>query len=97
MCQRVKAELPDCRIWVWTGYDFQKRFWFSRDTLHKKNFYDIMNTIDVVVDGPFIEELKPGEHLWRGSSNQRIIVLHSHNEEVPTYGTGTATSPDEPG
>lgn len=96
LCQRVKEALPDTNIWVWTGYDFRERFWFSRDKLHKKNFCDIMNTIDVVVDGPFVEALKPGEHLWRGSSNQHIIVLHSKNTEVH-YGTGTATSPDELG
>lgn len=55
---------------------------YSHDSLRQKNFCDIMNTIDVVIDGPFVAELKPGEHVWRGSSNQRIIVLHSHDEEV---------------
>lgn len=41
-----------------------------------------MDTIDVVVDGPFVESLKSGEHLWRGSSNQRIINLQDLKEEV---------------
>lgn len=82
LCQRVKEALPETRIWLWTGYDFEERFMYARDDLHKKNFCDIMNTIDVVLDGPFVEALKPGDHLWRGSSNQRIIVLHSHDEEV---------------
>lgn len=87
LCQRVKAALPDVSIWIWTGYDFKERFMNIRATeLHKKNFCDIMSTVDVIVDGPFVQELKSGEHLWRGSSNQRIIYLHSNNEEVQ-YGT----------
>lgn len=78
ICRRVKAEIPDCCIWVWTGYDFRKRFHFTSNPLHRKNFCDIMNTVDVVVDGPFIEEQKPGVHPWRGSANQRILILHSN-------------------
>lgn len=61
LCRRVKEALPDTNIWLWTGYDF-----------HQKKFCGIMYLVDVVVDGPFIEELKPGDHPWRGSSNQKI-------------------------
>lgn len=82
LCQRVKEVLPETKIWVWTGYDFIMRFQHGDTALHRKKFYDILNVVDVVVDGPFVESMKLGEHLWRGSSNQRILYLHSKNEEV---------------
>lgn len=81
ICQRVKEALPDTKIWVWTGYDFIMRFQHGDSALHRKNFCDILNIVDVVVDGPFVESLKPGEHVWRGSSNQRILYLHPSKEE----------------
>lgn len=61
ICRAVKEALPDTDIWLWTGYNFTE-----------KKFCSIMYLLDVVVDGPFIEELKPGIHPWRGSSNQTI-------------------------
>ena len=33
----------------------------------------ILKNIDVVVDGPFIPELRDESLLYRGSSNQRLI------------------------
>lgn len=77
LCRKVKKTMPETEIWVWTGYDFIERFQYSsKGSLLEKNFYDILNTVDVVVDGPFIQSLKPGNHPWRGSSNQRILHLH---------------------
>lgn len=63
LCRAVKEALPNLNIWLWTGYDFAE-----------KKFCDIMNIVDVVVDGRFIADLKPGIHPWRGSSNQKIWV-----------------------
>ena len=39
-----------------------------------------MKYIDVVVDGPYIEELKSPEKPWVGSSNQRMFTV-SHCED----------------
>lgn len=73
----VRKALPDCSIWVWTGYNIEERA-AKIDSLHQKNFYDILYIVDMVVDGPFIESLKPGVHPWRGSSNQRLINFKSY-------------------
>ena len=80
--ETLNASNSSFKVWVWTGYDFKERFENTSDELRRKNFCDIMDTIDVVVDGPFVESLKSGEHLWRGSSNQRIINLQDLKEEV---------------
>ena len=34
---------------------------------------DIINWVDIIVDGPFIQELKDTTLEFRGSSNQNII------------------------
>ena len=60
----IKRHYPDKTIWVYTGYTYEK-------------FKDrsIMEFIDVLVDGPFIEKLKDISLKYRGSSNQRIIDI----------------------
>ena len=58
-------------IWIWTGYDFIK------DGLIE---HPIMKFIDVLIDGPFIEELKDLRLDWRGSSNQRVIDVRKSIE-----------------
>lgn len=63
LCRHVKKHCPDKTIWVWTGRKIDKF----------KN-HPIMQYIDVVVDGPFIESKKVNNE-WRGSSNQRIIEV----------------------
>lgn len=53
-------------IWLYTG--------FTIEELKKDSKYDeILDNIDVIVDGPFIEEKKDLTLKFRGSSNQRII------------------------
>ena len=75
--QRVKKECPDKDIWVWTGYTMEDLMNRHSDPLTEKNFYDIINTVNVIVDGPFVEAQKPGEHLWRGSGNQRLLKMEN--------------------
>ena len=64
ICKSVKQYYPTKTIWIYTGYlwdDFKD--------------HEIMNYIDVLVDGPFIEDLKDLRLRFRGSSNQRIIDI----------------------
>lgn len=34
---------------------------------------EALTQLDVLVDGPFVEKLKTGNAIWRGSDNQRLI------------------------
>lgn len=55
-------------VWLYTGYKYEE----VKDLI-------IMKYIDVLVDDEFKIELKDEKLEWRGSSNQRIIKLHSQN------------------
>lgn len=62
ICQCALLEYPEKNIWVWTG-------------LHYEDVKDlsVMQYIDILVDGPFVEELKDISLPYCGSSNQRVI------------------------
>ena len=62
--KRVRAVLPDKDIWLYSGYTYE--------ALRDK---EILTLVDVLVDGPFILELKDAGLAFRGSRNQRIIDL----------------------
>lgn len=53
-------------IWMWTGYTYEE---LTPEQL------EIVKLVDVLVDGPFIEEKKNHKLKFRGSSNQRIIDI----------------------
>ncbi|MDR5588092.1 anaerobic ribonucleoside-triphosphate reductase activating protein [Clostridium aquiflavi] len=57
-------------IWCYTGYTFE----YINDNLESnKGWKDLINNIDVLVDGKFEENKKEDGLRFRGSSNQRII------------------------
>ena len=66
LVKRIKTELPDKDIWVWTGYEFDE----IKDT-------ELIKYCDVVVVGPFILEQRDisDANRWRGSRNQRVIKV----------------------
>ena len=63
----VRNTYPDIKIFLWTGYDFE-------DSSHDMDFFEIIQYVDVVIDGKFIEELKDLNLRLRGSSNQRVWI-----------------------
>ena len=65
-------------IWLYTGYKYEDLLVsveYGNDTLK-----EILDSIDVLVDGPYMEEYKEGEHMYRGSSNQRLIDMRKTAE-----------------
>lgn len=63
-------------IWLYTGYTFEFLLenYSCNDPSNKWFFLsEILNYIDVLVDGEFIESLRDTTLNFRGSSNQRII------------------------
>ena len=60
--KEVKEKFPDKNIWLFSGYTLEE---IQAD----ESMRDILKYIDVLVDGPFIEELKDTSLAFRGSSN----------------------------
>lgn len=66
LCKKVKQMFPEKTIWVYSGFTYD---------FIKENRNEILNYIDVLVDGPYIEKLRDKKLQYRGSSNQNIIRL----------------------
>lgn len=64
--KEVKEKFPAKDIALWSGYTLEE---IQADSTMK----DILKYIDVLVDGPFIEEQKDLSIPFRGSRNQRIL------------------------
>lgn len=66
LVKRVKQECIDKDIWLWTGY--------LLDELSPEQ-QQIIEYVDVLVDGKFEQELADPSLVFRGSSNQLIHYL----------------------
>ena len=73
LVERFKYEYPEKNIWIYTGYKFED-VCFRDDITHM-----ILSVIDVLVDGPFIEDKRDLRLQFCGSSNQRLIDLKNMN------------------
>lgn len=63
-------------IWCWTGYTWEQLMdSIECDTVGSRKQAHLLNLIDVLIDGPYIDEQrdKTGTIKFRGSWNQRII------------------------
>ena len=70
--RRVKEACPDKEVWCYSGYTLDGELW--RDSRARCQYTDeMLSLIDVLVDGPFVEEKKDLNLRFRGSSNQRIL------------------------
>ena len=56
----------DKSIWLWSGYTFE-------EIIKDEDMKNLLEKVDILVDGKFIERLKNLKLKFRGSSNQRII------------------------
>ena len=69
LLRKIKQELPEKSIWAFSGY------LFDRDILSGRlgDCSEYLSYLDVLVDGPFVEEKKNLSLRFRGSENQRLI------------------------
>ena len=70
--RQIKEHFPSKDIWLYTGY------LFDNDIVEKMSntlpyTRELVSYIDILVDGPFIEDKKNLNLQFRGSENQRII------------------------
>ena len=71
LLSEIKQKLPNKDIWCYTGFLYEDII--SGKVGNGETARKMLENIDVLVDGKFMEELKSPDLLFRGSSNQRII------------------------
>ena len=74
--KRVKSTYPNKTIWCYSGYLFDKEL-LSPSRAHCPWTRELLSYIDILVDGEFKNELKDITLRFKGSSNQRVIDVHS--------------------
>ena len=70
LAREIRQKYPEKTIWLYTGY-----LWKEIADL------EIVNYLDVVIDGKFILAQKDITLPWRGSSNQKVIDVPSTLKE----------------
>lgn len=72
-----KRDFPNKTIWVWSGYTLEELL--SDEYMIKTPSFNIieliLENIDILVDGRFVEREKDLTLKWRGSKNQRVISI----------------------
>lgn len=66
ICRTVKEKFPTKDIWLYSGYTFEQ-------IQELEIGVHILECIDVLVDGPYVDEQRDITLHWVGSKNQRII------------------------
>ena len=79
--ERVKNELPDKNIWIYSGYVWEELNDKNNKRCHSEDTEAILSMIDTLVDGEFVIDLKNISLKFRGSSNQRIIKVQDTLKE----------------
>ena len=73
--RRVRDRFGDAKtVWVYTGCVLESEL-KSESRWRTEVTDELLSLVDVLVDGPFVEELKDISLKFRGSSNQRILDL----------------------
>ena len=70
LAKEIRAKYPNKTIWLYTGYLWE--YVKARE---------IVNYIDVLIDGPYVKQLRDTKLHWRGSANQRVIDVKASLEK----------------
>ena len=71
--QRVRKELPNKTIWCYSGFTWEQLTGKEPARCRCEVTDEFLSLLDVLVDGPYVEELHDITLLFRGSANQRLI------------------------
>ena len=73
LLERIRAQYPQKTIWCYTGYVLEDLI--SGKVGDRETALRMLSSIDVLVDGRFVQEQKNLNLRFRGSANQRILDL----------------------
>lgn len=76
LVNRLHQSLPEKTIWLYTGYQFEDCLIKPKmcpENIFRALRYEVIQNIDVLVDGRYIDSQRDITLKWRGSANQRVI------------------------
>lgn len=79
LVRKVKEVYPEKDIWCYTGYLLDEDI-CGKMLDHVPETRELLSYIDILIDGPFVEERKNLKIRFRGSDNQRIIDVKKTRE-----------------
>ena len=74
LARKIREVYPEKSIWCFTGYDFEKDV-LGRMINEWPETKELLSYIDVLVDSEFIEAQKDLSLVFKGSANQRHILV----------------------
>lgn len=80
LIRRIRLELPAKNVWMFSGYVYDRDL-IAGGKKHIDVTDEILDSIDVLVDGPFVIGQKNLMLKFRGSENQRIIDMKATRRE----------------
>ena len=72
--EKFKKECPGKNLWMFTGYVYEKDLVVGGKKFVENVTEKILENVDMLVDGPFIQEQRDLTLQFRGSSNQRLLT-----------------------
>lgn len=84
LLKRVREIYPDKDIWSYSGYIYDVDM-VEGGRAYTEVTKEMLSYLDVLVDGPFVQELKDITLKFRGSKNQRIIKLENGKDVGRLY------------
>ena len=89
LVRAVRQRYPQKDIWCFTGYDFDKDI-LGRMVLEWEETREFLSFIDVLVDGEFMIDKKDLGLAFKGSSNQRTILVQESlkNDRISLWEQG---------
>lgn len=66
LLKHVHSKYPNKMIWLYSGQCLENM---------KPSCYSVLELVDILIDGPYVDAKKDYKLLWRGSSNQRVIDM----------------------
>lgn len=78
LIRKIREQMPEKDIWIYTGFLYADLLPGGKQYCEVTD--EILDGIDILVDGPFMQEKKNLRLRFRGSENQRIIDMKRTRE-----------------
>ena len=81
LLREFKSRFPHKTVWLYTGNLYEELTCeMGGHRCHTEHTAELLSLVDVLVDGPYVEEEKSLGIRFRGSKNQRVIDMNRTRE-----------------